>query len=110
MLVQVARGVLVKVFACSKEGGEGQRGGWEYMAEGGVRDEVDDGSGADWIAGDEGSCDPISKIVIPVPDLREALLFWQFAIGLNSQASHCFANCLFKSACLVCPSIGTNSL
>ena len=99
----MARGVLVKVFACSKESGEGQRGGWEYMAEGGVRDEVDDGRGADWIAGDEGSCDPISKIVIPVPDLREALQFWQFAIGLNSQASHCCADCLFKSACLMCP-------
>jgi len=29
--------------------------------------------------------DPISKVVIPVPDLSEALRFWQFAMGLNNE-------------------------
>jgi hypothetical protein len=78
VLLQVAHGLLVKVYGVDRPsavpgGGDRDRG---HVRQPG-------GGEGDGVRGKER--DLISKIEIPVPHLRSALQFWQFAIGLNCQ-------------------------
>ena len=85
VLLQVSHGLLVKVYGVDGPLARSVDTDGELTRDGRGGAGAGAGAGGGQEDNPASSRDPISQVEIPVPDLRRALQFWQFAIGLHCQ-------------------------